>query len=70
MIHIALFHLILSPRFLGLYRVFIDKNEIKAILNGTMLYLVLLLLNKKSYKTIIKKTVGWMLHQINMSSKF
>ena len=58
MIHIALFHLIPSPRFLGLYRVFIDKNEIKAILNGMMLYLVLLLLNKKSYKTIIKKTVG------------
>ena len=58
MIHIALFHLILSLRFLGLYRVFIDKNEIKAILNGMMLYLVLLLLNKKSYKTIIKKTVG------------
>ena len=58
MIHIALFHLILSPRFLGLHRVFIDKNEIKAILNGMMLYLVLLLLNKKSYKTIIKKTVG------------
>ena len=58
MIHIALFDLILSPRFLGLYRVFIDKNEMKAILNGMMLYLVLLLLNKKSYKTIIKKTVG------------